>query len=357
MTTGYFARVTAETETRLWINNPTLEECDLAIDAGAINCTTNPAFCARLLDVEPEPIQALIDSVLVRVPDDDEAAERVYHLAAKRVIDRFQPLHTSSGGRYGFVTVQGDPRRDDDADFIVNEALRHARLGPCFMAKIPVTEAGTAAIEALVARNIPICATEIFALAQARYICDAFARAARRTGNRPPLFVTHITGIFDEYLAGYVRTHGIAIAQEVVGQAGWIVAHAQYRAMKAGCYPGIMLGGGARGLHHFTEMVGGDMHITINWSTAQALIEAAGPVVTRIHAEAPADMVAELTAKLPDFQRAFYEDALSPAEFKDFGPLQHFRAAFLKGYGRLVAAVTTRRQAALAGATSAVGQA
>jgi len=46
---GYFHRVAAQTTTRLWINNPTGEEADLAIEAGAIGCTTNPAYCARLL--------------------------------------------------------------------------------------------------------------------------------------------------------------------------------------------------------------------------------------------------------------------------------------------------------------------
>ena len=44
MAKGYFHRLHQETPTRLWINNPTLEEADLAIDAGAISCTTNPSY-------------------------------------------------------------------------------------------------------------------------------------------------------------------------------------------------------------------------------------------------------------------------------------------------------------------------
>jgi transaldolase len=346
MAQGYFQRVAAETETRLWINNPTHEEVSEALAAGAICCTTNPSHCARLLDAAPTYIRSLVDGVIPETPNDDAAAERIYYLAVRDLIALFRPVYESSGGTLGFVTLQGDPRRDDDPTFIVGEALRSANLGPNYMAKIPVTEAGAAAIEALVARNIPICATEIFAVDQAIYICEAYERAARETGNRPAFFVTHITGIFDEYLAGYARSHGVSLAPEMLASAGWAVAHEQYRLMKARGYPGIMLGGGARGLHHFTDMVGGDMHITINWSTAAALLSADGPVVSKIHELAPEEVTDVLSEKLPDFRKAFHEGGLSPAEFKDYGPLLHFRNAFLKGYNRLVAEVAARRQGA-----------
>ncbi len=347
MPQDYFRRV-AETGTRFWINNPTLEEVDKALAAGAVNCTTNPAFCSRLLDVEPASVHELIDQVVAEVEDDGVAAERVYGLAAQRVMERFLPLYESSGHEQGFVTVQGDPRRDDDADHIVHEALRFAVLGPNFMTKIPVTEAGSAAIAELVDRGIPICATEVFGLDQAIYICEAYERAAKASGKRPPFFVTHITGIFDEYLQGYVQRDGVEIAAEVLRQAGWAVAGAEYRLHKERGYAGSLLGGGARGLHHFTDMVGGDMHVTINWSTARDLLEADPPATQRIQSSPPPEVVAELSAKLPDFRRAYWVGGLAPSEFKDFGPLQHFRNSFLRGWSRLVQEVASRRASARA---------
>jgi transaldolase len=213
------------------------------------------------------------------------------------------------------------------------------------MAKIPVTEAGAAAIASLVERGIPICATEVFALDQAIYICEAYQRASSATGKRPPFFVTHITGIFDEYLQGYVKERGIAIDPEVLGQAGWAVAHAEYRLHKERRYPGALLGGGARGLHHFADMVGGDMHVTINWSTARELLDADYPPTPRISDTPTREVLDELTAKLPDFRRAHEVGGLAPAEFKDFGPLLHFRGSFLRGWSRLVDEVKARRGA------------
>ena len=176
--------------------------------------------------------------------------------------------------REGFVTVQDDPRFDDDAEHIVDVTMRCQSLGKNFMTKIPVIVSGVEAIEELVARNVPICATEIFAVSQAVHICEVYRRAAAKSGNHPPFYVTHITGIFDQYMAETVKAERIAIAPDILAQAGCIIARKEYRLMKERGYEGTLLGGGARGTQHFTEFVGGDLHITINWSTAEELVAA-----------------------------------------------------------------------------------
>ncbi len=299
MAFDYFHRVHRETATRFWINLPTDAEAVQAIEAGAVSCTTNPTHCARMIDMEPDYMRGVIDGVVREVDDDDAAAERVYQIASLRIVDRFLPKFKASGGQEGFVTIQGDPRRDDDADYIINEALRHCALGPSVMAKIPINEAGLYAVENLAARDVPICATEVFTVSQAVAVCEAYQRAAERSGNHPPFFVTHITGIFDKWMAEYVQREGITIAPEVLAQAGWAVAHEEYRVLKARGYPGQMLGGGALNNAHFTEMVGGDMHVTLNWSIVKALLEADGPVVSRVDVPAAAEVVAELSEKIP----------------------------------------------------------
>ena len=345
MVQGYFHRVHQETATRFWINLPTDAETVQAIEAGAAACTTNPTHCARMIDMEPDYMRGLIDKVVREVEDDDAAAERVYQLASLRIVDRFLPLYERSGGREGFVTIQGDPRKDDDADYIVNEALRHCAIAKSAMAKIPINEAGLHAVEVLAARNIPICATEIFTVSQAIEVCEAYKCAAQRSGNHPPFYVTHITGIFDRWMSEYVQREKIDIAPEVLAQAGWAVAHEEYRILKERGYEGTMLGGGALNNSHFTEMVGGDMHVTLNWSIVKALLDADGPVVSRIHVPAPKEVVDELSEKIPAFRQAFYEGALSVSEYKDHGPLVLFRSMFLNGYNRLVGEVAARRAA------------
>jgi transaldolase len=213
------------------------------------------------------------------------------------------------------------------------------------MAKIPVIQGGLEAMEACVEEDIPICATEVFSLSQAIHMCELYERSAQRTGNRPPFFVTHISGIFDEYLGKTAKREGIDIAPEVLAQAGCAIARKEYRLLKSRGYQTTLLGGGARGAHHFTEMVGGDVHVTINWSTAREIIDADTPIISRIDVETPAGVIVELREKFPDFAKAYDEDGLSVAEFADYGPVQLFRNAFLKGWYLLLAAIPSRRHA------------
>ena len=343
MPSEYFHRVIEQTPTRFWINNPTAEDMEKGIAAGAINVTTNPSYCSKLLQRETGYIHGIIDEVAVKEKDDNVAADLVYQKCSARIMERFLPLYKQSRGAYGYVTIQDDPRRDDDAEAIVQASLGHARLGPNYMAKIPVIKAGIDSIENLVKRNIPVCATEVFSISQAINMCEVYQRATRKSGTNSPFFVTHITGILDQHLQGVVQYYGIDIAPEILDQAGCAIARKEYRLLKQRDYKVTMLGGGARGTHHFTEMVGGDVHVTINYSTAQELIDMDEPVVSRIDTETPPDVIAELRAKLPDFRRAYDDDGLAVDEFKDFGPLLLFRSMFLEGYYHLLTAIATRR--------------
>ena len=67
------------------------------------------------------------------------------------------------------------------------------------------------------------------------------------------------------------------------------------------------------------------------------------PVVSRIDAPTPREVVEELRAKVPGFRRGYDEDGLAVEEFADYGPLMFFKAMFLNGYARLLDEVAERR--------------
>ena len=343
---GYFHRVAEQTPTRLWINNPTLAEAGWAIEAGAIACTTNPSYAAKLLTTEsdrPEVLRAVAHAV-GEARDDHEAVDSVQQALARRIMQEFLALHAASPHRQGFVSVQGNPFKDDDADGIISEALRYRRLAANFIAKIPTTDAGLVAMEALLRRDVPVIATEIMAVAQAIDACELYERAARATGNRPAFFVTHITGIFDEYLKETAERGRIAVSPQALEVAGAVVARKQYHLMKQRGYTGILLGGGARGLPHFTEFVGGQVDITINWKgTADKLIELDGPVSSRIDVPEAKPVVSELLERLPDFRRAYAEDGLARREYATYGPVVRFRDSFAKGWTQVLDLVRKQR--------------
>lgn len=343
MTPHYMRRVETQTRTRFWINNPTLDELTEAIANGALSGTTNPAYGSALLKHEPDYILAVIDEIAAKTEDDSEAADLVYRKITSRFMQGFLPAFRESRGLRGFVTMQDDPRRDHSADLIVRYALRHAKVGPNYMAKAPVTKTGMAAMAELVERNLPVCATECFSIAQAVEMCELYEQTCKRCGKRPPFYLTHITGIYDEELQDYVSRNKIDIAPETLRQAGCIVGRKQYRLIRQRGYHAIFLGGGARGMQHFTEFVGGDLHITMNWSTINDLIRTDAKVVERIDYEPPREVVEELCAKIPDFRRAYLDDGLKTEEFEQFAPLLRFRRNFIAGCDHVLKTIAERR--------------
>jgi len=340
---GYFHRLHHETPTRLWINNPTLAEADQAIAAGAISCTTNPSYAARVIKMEPVRARSAIREAIAEAADDREAAGRAQLRMVKAIMEKFEPLYDRDPGRQGLVSIQGDPHGDADAAAIVDEALRFRKIGKNFIAKIPCTAAGLKAFEQLIREDMPIIATEVFALAQAFAVCEVYARLAKSCGKHPPFYVTHISGIFDECLAKAAEREGVAVSPQALAQAGCILARKQYALMQRRGYDVTLMGGGARGTNHFTEMVGGALHVTINWSTADEIIKIDPPVTSRIDSPAPQAVVDELCEKLPDFRKAYFEDGLAVDEFADYAPLQYFRNMFVKGWDALLAAVREQR--------------
>jgi len=348
MAKGYFHRLHQETPTRLWINNPTLEEADLAIAAGAISCTTNPSYSARIIKMEPERAARAIHAAIKESPDNQRAADIAQQRIVKEIMEKFLPLYNQAPGKQGLVSIQGNPHLDEDPAHIVNEAMRFRKIAPNFITKIPCTAAGLKAFEQLIPENMPIIATEVFAMSQASEVCELYQRVSQKCGKHPPFYVTHISGIFDECLAKTAEREGIKVSPEALAQAGCILARKQYAMMRKRGYDITLLGGGARGTHHFTEMVGGALHVTINWSTAEEIIKADPAITSRIKAAAPQAIVDELCEKLSDFRAAYRDDGLTIEEFGEFAPLQFFRNMFVKGWDTLADTVREHRAKAMA---------
>lgn len=337
MNNGYFQRVTSQTPTRFWINNPTPLEAERAIGEGAVGCTCNPSFCQKMLDHPNgnETAWRMLEQAVAEADNSSDAQIILQRELARPLVECFLPLFHRNPARDGYVSLQGDPLRDDDPEVIIEESLDNRALAENVCVKVPVTAPGLKAIEALVAENVPINATEIFGVSQAISLMEVYSEASSRSGREPTIFLSHIAGIYDDYLKSYVREHRIDISPDVLWQAGLAVARKVYSVMQERRHPAIFIGGGARGTHHFTEMVGGDLVVTINWSgTADQLLDTNPPVVYRLFNPVPQRVIDELMEKLPDFRRGYLEDGLEVEEYEGFGPVQLFRDSFVKSWTR-----------------------
>ncbi|MEG1721078.1 MAG: transaldolase family protein, partial [Pseudoflavonifractor sp.] len=221
MENTYFHRLHSQTPTRFWINNVTREQADLAIESGAVGCTQNPAYVWKMLTNDQEKSHAFeqLDGILKTNQDNDSAMVELQRALVGDVATHFKPMFDASHGKQGFVSIQGDPFREDSASIV--EFARYNRLaGENIMAKIPAVESGLKAIEQLAKERVPINATECMAVRQVMDVCDVYERATRNLVNPAPLYFSVITGIYDEHIGKQVAAGNIDISPDAVWQAG-----------------------------------------------------------------------------------------------------------------------------------------
>src|SRR5262245_66553239 len=59
MKESYFIRVSQQTPTKFWINNPSRKQTGLSIESGAVGCTCNPSYAQKMVDSPEEGEYAL----------------------------------------------------------------------------------------------------------------------------------------------------------------------------------------------------------------------------------------------------------------------------------------------------------
>ncbi len=347
MSLEYFHRLQELTPTRFWINNVTIDECQKAIAAGAVGCTQNPAYACKMLSDEREKdaVIAEIDRLIEQEENDSDLLVRLQRMLVGKVAEKFMPLYEESGGSQGFVSIQGDPFQED-THTIVEQALFNRKESSNIMAKVPVTKDGLEAIRLLIRERVPVNATEVMAVRQAIDVCEIYNEETRKIKSPAPLYFSHITGIYDEYLQTTVQAEGIDILPDILWQAGMAIAKKVYNMVKEKNYPVGFIGGGVRGLHHFTEMVGADCAVTINWKgTADKLLEENPYVLNRFFQPVPQFVLEELNSKIKDFRKGYFLDAIKPEEYDEFGPVVLFREKFEVAWKEALNVVATRREA------------
>lgn len=339
MSETYFEWLARATPSRAWINNPTQDELGLAIAQGAVACTTNPAYGGNLLKRAPAEIEPDIAQVAAAGLRGDEAVAQVQQRLVSRILPHFQAHFEATGGREGWVSFQGAPELDVDAAHILDAARTARSLGPNCIPKIPATGPGLEAMDLLVREGEPVLMTEVFSLAQVRETCQRYLRAAEAGRSRPVFIMAPITGILGDHLRKVALEEGRSVEPEAATWAGVIWARAAKRFVDEQGYPVQLLYGGARTIADLTELVGGPHASTMNWATFAEVLEADPARRETVGDPPPAVITRQLSETFEDFRRALDVDGLGVDDFEGFGPVQHFRDAFIAGWSAVREAV------------------
>ena len=330
MTETYFSRLVTETPSRVWVNNPTIEEVALAQAEGAVGCTTNPAYGGGLLKRAPDEIRPIIAKA---VAESSEASVlEIANIVQQRLATR----------------IQGAPEADTDGENIWEAVQANHAIGPNATPKIPATLPGFVAFDRVVESGWPVIVTEVFSLDQLEAFCERYLAITAKTGVRPPFIVAPITGILGDHLKKLAKELELDIPAGELELAGVYLARRCAALVAERHYPVTLLFGGARTTEDLTGLVGAAHHATINWSTFVEILALQPPLEHTID-RAPNSAIAQrLITTFPDIWKAWELGRLAPEEFEEFGPVLHFRDSFIAGWQAVQAEVEVQRQALVA---------
>jgi len=168
-----------------WIDNLSrdwLEDGHLAhlIDLGVRGVTSNPTIFAKSISTG-----ASYDEAMRRLLPDHAVEETYWELVVediRRALEVLAPLHATSDGGDGFVSLEVSPAlAHDTAATTASAAALHQRIhAPNLLVKIPATLEGLPAIEDTIAAGHSVNVTLIFSLERYDAVIDAYLSGLER---------------------------------------------------------------------------------------------------------------------------------------------------------------------------------
>jgi transaldolase len=276
---------------------------------------------------------------------EEQVAWQVIEEMAVRAAALLQPIYETHNGQKGRLSLQTNPTYYRDAEAIVRQALHFASLAPNLHVKIPVTRAGIEAIEEATYRGISINGTVSFTVPQAIAVAEAVERGLnRRTAEghdistmRPT--ATLMIGRLDDWMQVLVKRDGIIARPEVVHWAGIACMKKTYGIFRTRGYRSALLAAAYRHHLHWSELIGGDLALTMPYAWQRLFSASDVEVKDRFFDPVPSEIVSELCRKFPDFRRAYDEDGLTVEEFDAYPATVRTLRAFIGSYRDLLARI------------------
>lgn len=319
-----------------WNDSCWPDELRRALSLGATGATSNPPLMWKAIQQGDAAHWKRVLGDARPASAEDAAWTLMRHLALL-CAKALQPLSERSQGKMGLLSVQVDPRRHSDADFMVKQAVEIHRLAPNLSIKIPVTKAGLEAIEALAARGVTTTATVSFTVPQVVRVAEAFRKGLAKAPTPVQCFAVLMAGRLDDHLRDVTKEKGIAVAEKALTSAGVAVVKKASRLFRERGYESRLLVGAMRGPYHITEFTGADIVLTTPPSLHEVFARSVGKFAPQIDAPVVPDLIEELRDKLPDFNRAYEEDGMSPEEFDRFGSSAKTLNQFVRAFEDIMA--------------------
>jgi transaldolase len=332
------------TPTEFWNDSCSVPELTYAIEHGATGATSNPFIVYAVLKGALGEWKERIQEIIVEHPtwDEEQIAQQVYEEVGVRGSKVILPVFEARKGLRGRLSIQTNPQWYRDADRLVRQAITFHGLAPNIQVKLPVTKAGVAAVEEATAQGVNINATVSFTVPQAMAVAEAVERGLNRRAKegKPVADMTPVCtimiGRLDDWLQVVAQRDTIVVDPGALHWAGIAVIKKAYELYRQKGYRTRLLAAAYRHHLHWSELIGGDLSMTIPYEW-QLLFNGSGiPVSERIQNPVPKEYFDLLYGNFADFRRAYELGGMTVEEFDRFGPTVRTLRAFTASWHDLV---------------------
>ena len=340
-------RTIALTDTDIWNDSCAIDELEYALSFGAVGATANPTIVVDVWRKEPVYWRDRVTAIAAEQPDATvaELAWAVVAAMSIRGAKLLEPVFAAQRGKQGRLSVQTDPLAFRSPERLVAQALGFVELAPNIIVKLPATTRGIEAIEAATYAGVSVNVTVSFTVAQAVAAAEAIDRGlARRDAEGLPTdrmgpVVTLMMGRVDDWLQVVIDRDRLTVDPDALPWAGVAVFKRDYGEFRARGFRARLLGAAIRHHYHWSEVIGGDVVLTLPSAWQKRFNASSVEVRPRMDDPVP-QRALDALRRLPDFVRAYEPDGLTVAEFDLYGATSRTLRTFIGSYQELLREVT-----------------
>jgi transaldolase len=313
--------------------------------------TTNPPLSLQAIKLAPDVWAARIREIAKQNPglDVEGVYWRTYLELVRKGAEMIGPVHTASGGKYGMISGQVDPRWVRDGRRMLEQGLEIAAQGPNVMVKIPGSKEGYEVIEELTSRGISTNNTTSFTVPQYLRCMAAVsagllrAKAAGVDLTRWRSVITHMSARLGELgdWRNEAKARGIELSLPEIRDGEEAVLKRAYHFGKQNGHPSKMLQcsmriemcdrSGKKVSRHLADFAGSDMVYTCPPGFVAGLMavqDELEPFDAKAINREPNRKSLEKLMRLPSFRAAYEFDGMRPDDFAHYGAFKATETEF-----------------------------
>jgi transaldolase len=341
--TGYKSKLhqtVNTTKTDYWNDSCSIEEMTYAIDNGAVGATTNPSIVVNVIKKDMHLWINRIHQLIDQNPNwaESEVTWKLIEEMAVRGSELLKPIYDLTKGKKGRLSIQTDPTFYRNPTAIFNHAIHFNTLAPNMQVKAPVTKAGITAIEEATFQGVSINATVCFTVPQTLAVGEAVERGLKRresaglsTETMSPV-CTIMVGRTDDWMKAFAKREGISIDPGVMDWAGIACMKQAYPIYQERKYRTRLLAAAYRHLGHWSELIGGDIILTIPYEWQLKINSSDIEVKERMQNPVDPAILKALLTKIPEFRKAYEPEGMSIDEFDTYGATVRTLRGFVGSY-------------------------